>query len=64
MGGIGKTTLAKFVFNDRAVQEWFDLKTWAYVSQVFDALKLTKDILKGVGLSDCDTMTPDQLNSL
>jgi hypothetical protein len=59
MGGIGKTTLAKFVCNDGAVQKWFDLKTWAHVSQVFDALKLTKDILKGVGLSDCDTMTPD-----
>ncbi|KAG6742246.1 hypothetical protein POTOM_055536 [Populus tomentosa] len=62
MGGIGKTTLAKFVFKDRAVEEWFDLKTWAYVSQVFDAPKLTKDILKGLGLSDCDTMTHEQLH--
>uniref|UniRef100_A0A6N2N6S6 Uncharacterized protein n=1 Tax=Salix viminalis TaxID=40686 RepID=A0A6N2N6S6_SALVM len=33
-----------------------------HVSQVFDALKLTKDTLKGVGLSDCDTMTPEQLH--
>uniref|UniRef100_A0A6N2N9E7 Uncharacterized protein n=1 Tax=Salix viminalis TaxID=40686 RepID=A0A6N2N9E7_SALVM len=62
MGGIGKPTPAKFVYDDRAVEEWFDLKTWAHVSQVFDALKLTKDTLKGVGLSDCDTMTPEQLH--
>uniref|UniRef100_A0A6N2NDK9 NB-ARC domain-containing protein n=1 Tax=Salix viminalis TaxID=40686 RepID=A0A6N2NDK9_SALVM len=62
MGGIGKPTPAKFVYDDRAVEEWFDLKTWAHVSQVFDALKLTKDTLKGVGLSDCDIMTPEQLH--
>ncbi|KAJ6735331.1 hypothetical protein OIU79_002404 [Salix purpurea] len=62
MGGIGKTTLAKCVYDDRAVKEWFDLKTWVHVSQVFDALKLTKDILKGVGLLDCDTMNPEQLH--
>uniref|UniRef100_A0A6N2NJG4 NB-ARC domain-containing protein n=1 Tax=Salix viminalis TaxID=40686 RepID=A0A6N2NJG4_SALVM len=62
MVGIGKPTPAKFVYDDRAVEEWFDLKTWAHVSQVFDALKLTKDTLKGVGLSDCDTMTPEQLH--
>ncbi|KAJ6735330.1 DISEASE RESISTANCE PROTEIN RP [Salix purpurea] len=62
MGGIGKPTPAKFVYDDRAVEEWFDLKTWAHVSQVFNALKLTKDTLKGVGLSDSDTMTPEQLH--
>uniref|UniRef100_A0A6N2N6R2 Uncharacterized protein n=1 Tax=Salix viminalis TaxID=40686 RepID=A0A6N2N6R2_SALVM len=62
MVGIGKPTPAKFVYDDRAVEEWFDLKTWAHVSQVFDALKLTKDTVKGVGLSDCDTMTPEQLH--
>uniref|UniRef100_A0A6N2N9T5 Uncharacterized protein n=1 Tax=Salix viminalis TaxID=40686 RepID=A0A6N2N9T5_SALVM len=61
MGGIGKTTLVKFVCDDRAVEEWFDLKTWAHVSQVFDVIKLTKYILKWVGLSDCDAMTPEQL---
>nr|XP_034898908.1 putative disease resistance RPP13-like protein 1 [Populus alba] len=63
MGGIGKTTLAKYVYNDSEVQNWFDLKAWIYVSQDFHILKLTKDILKEVGLSDCDSMTANQLHS-
>ena len=63
MGGIGKTTLAKYVYNDSEVQNWFDLKAWIYVSQDFDVLKLTKDILKEVGFSDCDSMTANQLHS-
>lgn len=63
MGGIGKTTLAKYVYNDSEVQNWFDLKAWIYVSQDFHVLKLTKDILKEVGLSDCDSMTANQLHS-
>jgi hypothetical protein len=63
MGGIGKTTLAKYVYNDSEVQNWFDLKAWIYVSQDFHVLKITKDILKEVGLSDCDSVTTNQLHS-
>jgi hypothetical protein len=62
MGGIGKTTFAMLVYNDEAVQKWFDLKTWAHVSQEFDPLTVTTDIFKGVGLSDCEKMTDDQIH--
>jgi hypothetical protein len=48
MGGVGKTTLAQVVYNDEKVQEHFDLKAWACVSEDFDILRVTKTLLESV----------------
>ncbi|XVF30663.1 hypothetical protein REPUB_Repub16aG0077700 [Reevesia pubescens] len=45
MGGLGKTTLAQLIFNDKRVQDWFDLKAWVCISdKEFDASKVTQEI--------------------
>ncbi|MQM09105.1 hypothetical protein Taro_041974 [Colocasia esculenta] len=44
MGGMGKTTLAQLVFNDRNVKEHFELMMWVCVSHDPDPVRLTKDI--------------------
>ncbi|KAK2386097.1 putative disease resistance RPP13 protein [Trifolium repens] len=46
LGGMGKTTFAKLVYNDNMIEEHFELKAWVYVSESFDVVGLTKEILK------------------
>ncbi|KAK7336560.1 hypothetical protein VNO77_17105 [Canavalia gladiata] len=45
IGGLGKTTLAKFVFNDKRIQECFPLKMWVCVSDDFDIHQLIVKII-------------------
>ncbi|KAG8646271.1 hypothetical protein MANES_10G139900v8 [Manihot esculenta] len=46
IGGVGKTTLAKLIFNDEKVREHFDLKLWVSVSDNFDVKIIVKKILE------------------
>ncbi|GAU20899.1 hypothetical protein TSUD_120910 [Trifolium subterraneum] len=46
LGGMGKTTFAKLVYNDNKIVEHFQLKAWVYVSESFDVVGLTKEIFK------------------
>ncbi|KAL6288839.1 hypothetical protein ACE6H2_006349 [Prunus campanulata] len=48
MGGIGKTTLARKLYNDNKVEEHFTLKAWACVSEDYDAIRVTKTLLQSV----------------
>ncbi|KAG6679368.1 hypothetical protein I3842_14G127400 [Carya illinoinensis] len=58
MGGLGKTTLAQLVFNDKEVNEHFDPIAWVCVSDDFDVVQVTKTILRRVCPSvDCDRET-------
>ncbi|KAK4487915.1 hypothetical protein RD792_003653 [Penstemon davidsonii] len=45
MGGLGKTTLARKIFNDQQISNKFDEKIWICVSENFDTTRLLKNIL-------------------
>ncbi|CAA2980032.1 late blight resistance homolog R1A-10 [Olea europaea subsp. europaea] len=48
MGGLGKTTLAKKVYNDSIVRYHFHKLSWCVVSQTYKRRKLLTDILSSV----------------
>ncbi|GER53631.1 disease resistance protein RGH5 [Striga asiatica] len=45
MGGIGKTTLAKRIYENPLVVEQFDIRGWATVSQEFDSKRILLQVL-------------------
>ncbi|XP_075672676.1 putative disease resistance RPP13-like protein 3 [Castanea sativa] len=48
MGGLGKTTLARKIYNSNDVKNYFDFRGWVYVSQKYRIRELLLEILKGV----------------
>ncbi|KAJ3677589.1 hypothetical protein LUZ60_003313 [Juncus effusus] len=48
VGGMGKTTLAQFVYNDQRVVDHFKLRMWVCISKPFDVVLLTKKLYESV----------------
>ncbi|KAL4601014.1 hypothetical protein ACB092_11G241400 [Castanea dentata] len=46
LGGLGKTTLAQLIFNDREIQNHFEQKLWVCVSDDFEVKVIVKKILE------------------
>ncbi|CBI24816.3 unnamed protein product, partial [Vitis vinifera] len=62
MGGSGKTTLARLLYNDDRVKEHFHLKAWVCVSTEFLLIKVTKSFLEEIGSkTDSDNLNKLQL---
>nr|ACM17560.1 NBS-LRR disease resistance protein family-2 [Oryza brachyantha] len=64
MGGIGKTTLAQLVFNDKQFKEY--APAWVHVSQVFDLDKIENSIISQLSKRDPSVthleMVPPNMN--
>ncbi|KAL6311803.1 hypothetical protein AAG906_020914 [Vitis piasezkii] len=55
MGGVGKTTLAQMIYNDKRVGDKFDIRVWVCVSDQFHLAGITKAILESVSEHSSDT---------
>ncbi|XP_061361281.1 putative disease resistance RPP13-like protein 1 [Gastrolobium bilobum] len=54
MGGVGKTTLAQWVFNDENLMKGFDLKAWVCVSEESDILNITRTVIEELTHGTCN----------
>ncbi|KAL8504856.1 hypothetical protein ACS0TY_016151 [Phlomoides rotata] len=61
VGGLGKTTLAQFVFNDQTVSQHFDTKVWVCVSDDFDLKAILKAIIESATGQRSDLENLDSL---
>ncbi|XP_020081627.1 disease resistance protein RGA2-like, partial [Ananas comosus] len=59
--GVGKTTLAQYVYNDPRVSEHFNLKMWVCVSHSFDVKRLTKQMIESATGKMQDDLSLDSL---
>ncbi|XP_057744434.1 putative disease resistance protein At3g14460 isoform X2 [Arachis stenosperma] len=53
MGGVGKTTLAQCLYNNKDLMDEVDLKAWICVSENFDVVETTKNVIKGISSGVC-----------
>ncbi|XP_062083027.1 putative disease resistance protein RGA4 [Humulus lupulus] len=61
LGGMGKTTLAQWVFNDERVSNHFELRMWVCVSEEFDVRRLIKAIIESGTGKACEALEMDPL---
>ncbi|KAL3015499.1 hypothetical protein AAZX31_06G159700 [Glycine max] len=65
IGGLGKTTLAKLVFNDKRMDELFQLKMWVCVSDDFDIRQMIIKIINSAAYASAPAIaTQENISSL
>ncbi|KAJ1429929.1 Virus X resistance protein-like, coiled-coil domain [Sesbania bispinosa] len=64
IGGLGKTTLAKLVFNDKRMNELFQLKMWVCVSYDFDIRQIIIKIINSASASNIAIVPQENISHL
>ncbi|TMW92217.1 hypothetical protein EJD97_013334 [Solanum chilense] len=60
MGGIGKTTLAKQVFNHPSIQSHFDVRAWATISKEYNVKEILISLLQSIIKIDHNVYSRDE----
>ncbi|KAL0464447.1 UNVERIFIED_CONTAM: putative disease resistance protein RGA1 [Sesamum latifolium] len=64
IGGVGKTTLARIVYNDEEVKRMFEPRMWVSVSEVFDVKAIVQKMLESATKKRFENFDMNQLLTL
>ena len=64
VGGIGKTTLVRWVYDDVQIATHFQKRMWVYASESFNITKIIKEMIYSATGEKCGNLTLDQLQTL
>ncbi|XP_068640458.1 putative disease resistance protein RGA1 [Aristolochia californica] len=59
IGGLGKTTLARFVYDYEEVKQHFEIRGWVSASDRFERRRLTKEIVDSITGNPCEVTHPE-----
>ncbi|KAL1317198.1 hypothetical protein HN51_069303 [Arachis hypogaea] len=61
IGGLGKTTLAQWIFNDDCVIKHFDLRIWVCISNDFNIMRILQSIVESITLQNPNLSTLESM---